>query len=269
MHTARFIGLALVMTAIACREEAKPTTVPAPALSAPPIGSSALPTAPPIVEPAEVVVSASAISVRGVDVMDLPVDGSHGADAKYKRSGPNDLYLVPLAEAYPGLDAGRTARTIGIDFDDSTPYRVVIEVLVTLGQRDFEHWEIRRRGHAEMLTITPPRFSTQSTGIAQPGLSLSLLLVDGGMALKTAGGNVAPGCKGGGAGIAVPKRDNEPDYVALASCLHALKVLNQREHTMTLSASPAIPFSEVWVALAVAIGDKHDLFPDVQFAISR
>jgi len=76
-----------------------------------------------------------------------------GVDAKYKRSGPNDMYIVPLANALSharetdkairqakGLDAS-TSEAI-IVADATTPYRLLIEVLFTLGQSEFGKYHL-------------------------------------------------------------------------------------------------------------------------------
>lgn len=76
-----------------------------------------------------------------------------GVDAKYKRSGPNDLYIVPLANALSharetdkavrtakGLDASSSEGVIVADA--TTPYRLLIEVLFTLGQSEFGKYHL-------------------------------------------------------------------------------------------------------------------------------
>lgn len=76
-----------------------------------------------------------------------------GVDARFKRSGPNDLYIVPLANALSharetdkairaakGLDAS-TSEAI-IVADATTPYRLLIEVLFTLGQSEFGKYHL-------------------------------------------------------------------------------------------------------------------------------
>lgn len=76
-----------------------------------------------------------------------------GVDGKYKRSGPNDLYIVPLANALmharetdkrireaKGLDASSSEAIIVADA--STPYRLLIEVLFTLGQSEFGKYHL-------------------------------------------------------------------------------------------------------------------------------
>lgn len=110
------------------------------------------------------VVSKTAILLgeQGEPVLTLPSReqlASQGLDAKHKRSGPNDLYVVPLANALrnarkqdkavraaKGLDTS-TSEAI-IIADASTPYRLLIEILYTLGQSEFGkyHLMVMRRG---------------------------------------------------------------------------------------------------------------------------
>ena len=76
-----------------------------------------------------------------------------GIDAKYKRNGPNDLYIVPLANALQsarqtdkvirqakGLDASSSEAIVIAD--TTTPYRLLIEVLFTLGQSEFGKYHL-------------------------------------------------------------------------------------------------------------------------------
>lgn len=76
-----------------------------------------------------------------------------GVDAKYKRSGPNDLYIVPLANALSharetdkeirkakGQDASSSEAIIVADA--TTPYRLLVEVLFTLGQSEFGKYHL-------------------------------------------------------------------------------------------------------------------------------
>jgi biopolymer transport protein ExbD len=76
-----------------------------------------------------------------------------GVDAKYKRSGPNDLFIVPLANALSharetdkavraakGLDPSSSEAILVADA--TTPYRLLIEVLFTLGQSEFGKYHL-------------------------------------------------------------------------------------------------------------------------------
>jgi biopolymer transport protein ExbD len=76
-----------------------------------------------------------------------------GLDARYKRSGPNDLYIVPLANALShARETDKAIRTAkGLDpssseavivADSTTPYRLLIEVLFTAGQSEFGKYHL-------------------------------------------------------------------------------------------------------------------------------
>lgn len=76
-----------------------------------------------------------------------------GVDTKYKRSGPTDLYIVPLANALSnaremdkairaakGLDPSSSEAIVIMDA--TTPYRLLLEVLFTLGQSEFGKYHL-------------------------------------------------------------------------------------------------------------------------------
>ncbi len=114
------------------------------------------------VDPADegviLIVSKTAILIgeEGEPVVKLPSRAQlaqQGLDARHKRSGPNDLYIVPLANrlrnardidkqlrAAKGLDTS-TSEAI-IIADATTPYRLLIEVLFTLGQSEFGKYHL-------------------------------------------------------------------------------------------------------------------------------
>ena len=104
------------------------------------------------------IISKSAILLgeEGEPIVKLPSRESlaqNGLDARYKRSGPNDLYIVPLAERLRNareLDKA-TRRAKGQDpatsdaiivADAQTPYRLLFEVLYTLGQSEFGRYHL-------------------------------------------------------------------------------------------------------------------------------
>jgi len=103
-----------------------------------------------------VTVSKSQILVGDEKIMTLPSRQSlaqSGVGAQYKRSGPNDLYIVPLGNALQsarktdklvrqakGLEASMSEAIIIAD--NTTPYRLFIEVLFTLGQNEFGKYHL-------------------------------------------------------------------------------------------------------------------------------
>ncbi|HVU01066.1 MAG TPA: biopolymer transporter ExbD [Polyangiaceae bacterium] len=113
-------------------------------------------TSQPSMEGVVVTVSKSQILVGDDKVMTLPGRQSlaqSGVGAQYKRSGPNDLYIVPLGNALQaarktdklvrqakGQDASMSEAIIIAD--NTTPYRLFIEVLFTLGQNEFGKYHL-------------------------------------------------------------------------------------------------------------------------------
>ena len=76
-----------------------------------------------------------------------------GLDASFKKTGINDLHIVPLAEALlhvretdkrvrmaKGLDPSSSEAIVIVD--ETTPYRLLIEVLFTLGQSSFGKYHL-------------------------------------------------------------------------------------------------------------------------------
>jgi biopolymer transport protein ExbD len=110
----------------------------------------------PSMEGVVVTVSKSQILVGDEKIMSLPSRQSlaqSGVGAQYKRSGPNDLYIVPLGNALQsarktdklvrqakGLDASMSEAIIIAD--NTVPYRLFIEVLFTLGQNEFGKYHL-------------------------------------------------------------------------------------------------------------------------------
>ena len=103
-----------------------------------------------------VMVSKSQIMVGDKKVLELPGRESlaqTGVGASEKRSGPNDVYIVKLGNALQSarkLDR-RVREAKGLDpatseaiiiADGSTPYRLLIEVLFTLGQTEFGKYHL-------------------------------------------------------------------------------------------------------------------------------
>lgn len=103
-----------------------------------------------------VTVSKSQILVGDSQVLKLPGRESmvqSGVGASNKRSGPNDLYIVPLGNALQAarkLDrAVRQAKGQDPTFseaiviaDKTTPYRLLIEVFNTLGEHEFAKFHL-------------------------------------------------------------------------------------------------------------------------------
>jgi len=111
---------------------------------------------PPAQEGVLVTVSKTQILVGDDKILTLPGRESlaqAGVDARFKRSGPNDLFIVPLGNALMAARKTDVAvrRAKGLDpssseaiviADKGTPYRLLMEVLFTLGQSEYGKYHL-------------------------------------------------------------------------------------------------------------------------------
>jgi biopolymer transport protein ExbD len=101
-----------------------------------------------------VIVSKSQIIVGETVVCPVPPDAAqYGIEAKYKRGSRNDYYIAPLGSALQAWrDTDKRIRmATGKDpthseaiiiADQSTPYRLLTEVMYTLGQTEFARFHM-------------------------------------------------------------------------------------------------------------------------------
>ena len=101
-----------------------------------------------------VIVSKSQIIVGETVVCPVPPDAAqYGIEAKYKRGSRNDYFIVPLGSALQSWrDADKQIRMrTGKDpnhseailiADSLTPYRLLTEVMYTLGQAEFSQFHL-------------------------------------------------------------------------------------------------------------------------------
>ena len=101
-----------------------------------------------------VIVSKSQIIVGETVVCPVPPDASqYGIEAKYKRGSRNDYFIVPLGSALQswrdtdkrirmatGRDPSQSEAILIADV--STPYRLLTEVMFTLGQTEFSKFHM-------------------------------------------------------------------------------------------------------------------------------
>ncbi len=100
-----------------------------------------------------VLISKSQIVVDDNFIAPVPADATQGLEGKYKRTGPTDLYIVPLANSLQSwrerdrqlrLATGKdpSASEAIVVADANTPYRLLVEVLFTLGQSEFAKFHL-------------------------------------------------------------------------------------------------------------------------------
>jgi biopolymer transport protein TolR len=121
----------------------------------------------------------------------------------------------------------------------------------------------------------PPRRGGRGGSPNTPTLSLTVIIVPEGFSVKAKGGSIAPGCHDTGSGITVPKTSADYDYKALNACVATVKKEAPEEvrdeTNVTISANPNIPYQVIVSTMDAVRQDTEgkDLFPDVQFGLSR
>lgn len=187
--------------------------------------------------------------------MPLGAVPARGADARFKRKGGADLYLVPLAEALSDeMPAGGVSHPLTMTVDPDTVYRVLIEALFTCGEVGFREVELVENTPARRsIVVDTPRPPDAGARPAEQVFRLLAIVIDEGVGLKTPGGNIAPGCVNLGAGLAFPGAPGAVDLPALSRCAARIRAEVAAPHGgTTVVASPAIAFREVLdVALAL------------------
>jgi biopolymer transport protein ExbD len=115
-----------------------------------------------------VLVSKSQIIVGETVVCPVPPDAAqYGTEAKYKRGSRNDYFIVPLGSALQswrdsdkrirmatGKDPSRSEAILIADI--STPYRLLTEVMYTLGQTEFSRFHMMVLQGAKKLSANSP-----------------------------------------------------------------------------------------------------------------
>jgi hypothetical protein len=128
-----------------------------------------------------------------------------------------------------------------------------------------------------LATITSdfPKRGGRGSTATTPTLGLSVLVVPEGFSVKAKGGSIAPGCHDTGMGITVPKNGSDYDYKGLTTCVATVKREAPEEvrdeTSVTFTANPNIPLQVIVSAIDAVRQDPDgkDLFPDVQFGLSR
>jgi biopolymer transport protein TolR len=126
------------------------------------------------------------------------------------------------------------------------------------------------------IDTTPPasKGSGVRSEVPSEALNLTVLIVNDGFSLKASGGNIAPGCQGPGAGIAIPMKDGKYDLDSLTTCAARLKSSSPdfaEENQVYITANPGTDYQTIVDVIdalrATAQGDV--LFDNVNFKVPR
>lgn len=165
--------------------------------------------------------------------------------------------LSAPAEAQPGDEAGELNVVPYLDIIMNIMMFVLVSVSVAFAS-----------------TINTSAAQAQPRpGPTPRGLHLTALITGEGVALKTSGAAVAPGCQGTGGGITVPNRDGRVDLAELAACARRIKTSNADaadERQVTVTASPGVPYEAlIGVMDGLRADAQGELFPEVTLGAIR
>ncbi len=259
MRPAPFFLLALTAACTRPRSEVTPDPISAPAArpaySDVTLASSTAET--PVPEGGvKVFVGKRALALEdGKPLLQTGKDPAHGYPEEGKKNG---LLLVPLADKLP-----KDPRAL-LYVDHTTTYRMLFEVVYTLAQKDFRDFVlVARNGSRDVgLGIKVPE-----AGVMAPTAlhRLTLVRVADGVSVRTEMGNLLPGCKTLGVGVAVPDQAGAIDAAGLSACVKSVKAVGSWADTMTFLALAERPFSE----LVTVVDLVRPEFPNFVLAIPR
>lgn len=126
------------------------------------------------------------------------------------------------------------------------------------------------------IDTTPP--ASKSSGVRaevpSEALNLTVLIVNDGFGLKASGGNIAPGCLGPGAGIAVPLKNGKYDLEGLTTCASHLKKASPDfadENQVYIAGNPGTDYQTIIDVIDALRADAHGeaLFENVNFKVNK
>lgn len=178
------------------------------------------------------------------------------------------LRIQPLFEAVSDLPRAEPAA-INLFVDRDVPYRVVTEVVYTLGQVGFVAYAFAVDDPARSaLYVMAPRFGGSEP--EPPGTAPLALVIDvepSGYGLSSATVDIATAAECAGDGS---RCDVEGGPGALEAALERLKARYPDNHTATLRAGDDAAWSEVASALSATAGDPaHPLFHSQMLGVPR
>ena len=163
---------------------------------------------------------------------------------------------VPLP-AEPGEDAGELNVVPYLDIIMNIMMFVLVSVSVA-----FASTIHTTAAEAGPRRETPPR-----------ALGLAALITSQGVALKTSGGSIAPGCGSAGPGITVPNVGGGYDLAGLTACARRVKGAEPAyaaETQVVVTASPDVPYETVVAVMDALRADASgELFPAATLGIVR
>jgi biopolymer transport protein ExbD len=251
------------------------------------------------------------LGLQGPPLAAPPTDANDwpkGFDATYKRGSRADFFLLPLgnalAAAYPD-DAA--VPEIGIAADRQISYRMLSEIVFTLGQNRVKRLDLLARSGTALrsLPITlpgrgewappisrealqkllgldatapsgRPAASGAPTGAGDAGpspfLAPTVIVGAEGFILSVNGRRLTSGCQDAGAGVTIPRTAGALDYAALTKCAASIKSSlphDANASRVTLVAEAATDVQTVAASMDALRGGDVPIFSEVMLGVPK
>jgi biopolymer transport protein ExbD len=225
-----------------------------------------------------VYLSRTALVVNAQAIARVPPHFERGFHDRPGVKGRQDFLLPALDEVVSQASTSRhSPGTIAVLADGSTPYRPLMEVLLTLLRERYSSVQLVGQGRDGPVgvkvyaptAVTPEDCSPESSDPRVPGVRhwTSVTLLGDGVRLLSGGNTIRGGCDPDGPGFGLPMSGGDYDYDALERCLVSLRQGQRACATSDawFSASEEVPLDRVMRALdvlrAAGFGRPHFSFP--------
>ncbi len=159
------------------------------------------------------------IRVEEDEALELPPLAEQWSEGLGRKAKRGDPHSPALADSFARARAARSSVVLFID--RQIPFRVVLEILFTLGQEGVERF-VLATSLPESSVKAIAGFDRRPIDLKKAG-TFTVFVVSGGISVKVRGSNVATGCGGLGEGLAVPHSNDGHDFSELTRCLRALQ----------------------------------------------
>jgi hypothetical protein len=189
------------------------------------------------------------ILVNDKEILQLPPKSERakfGTGAATKRSGPNDLFIVPLGNEVTRVGQSKTDSILYIDA--TTEFRLLVEILFTLGQSGSTRYLLATELPKRDPSLPFRSWANHPPGFEGPGANrrwLTVFQVHDGMLIKFEGKSVGPDCIGNGPGLTLPKQEGLYDFAGLTACAEKLGKTGGVIGIGYITGSPAVTFEDL------------------------
>jgi biopolymer transport protein ExbD len=224
----------------------------------------------------QVVVSKTWLMVDGEQVLALPPVADAVRDGFGAKNKPSATSFGPVAPLVTAVKRHRAEHPGASDevlvlADGETPYRLLTEVLYTLGFERYLKFHLLRltmpsAPHPKLAPPLPPVPMHAGSKL----LALAVRLGPDGVAFIAGGAALGGGCTPGAAGVTVPNVAGTIDLAGVRRCAQQLASSAAEEHDVRIDAEAATRYDDVLAVMDALRSDGTvDLFTRASLRVPR